>query len=165
MVGGSDSAAKEGLLLSEFAKKVYIVYRGEKIHPEPINMKRVEAQMKKGKIEIINNTNIVEIKGDKFVTSVMFDKPYKGKKEFACEGVFIEVGHLVESDLAKKLGVKLNKQGEILIDFDAKTNIPGVYAGGDVVARGWKQAIVGVAEGVLATNSAYEYLQEMKINK
>ena len=163
MVGGSDSAAKEAMLLAEFAKKVYIVYRGEKIHPEPINMKRVEVLMKKGKIEIINNMNITEIKGDKFVTSVLFDKPYKGKKEFPCEGVFIEIGHIVESDLAKKLGVKTDEKGEILVDFYSRTNVPGIYAGGDVVAREWKQAIVGVAEGVLATYSAYTYLQEKKV--
>ncbi len=165
MVGGSDSAAKEALLLAEYAKKVYIVYRGEKIHPEPINMLRVEKLMKKGKIEMINNTNIVEIKGDKFVNSVVFDKPYKGNKEFKCEGVFIEIGHIVESDLAKKLGVKLDKRGEIIIDKDSKTNVPGIYAGGDVAAREWKQAIVGVAEGVVATNSAYEYIQEMSVKK
>ena len=163
MVGGSDSAAKEALLLSEFAKKVYIVYRKEKIHPEPINMKRVEEKIKEGKIEIINNTNIVEIKGDKFVNSVIFDKSYKGNKEFKCEGVFIEIGHLVESDLAKKLGVKLDNKNEIIIDRDSKTNIEGIYAAGDVAAREWKQAIVGVAEGVIATNSAYEYIQEKNV--
>ncbi|MEK6953070.1 MAG: FAD-dependent oxidoreductase [Nanoarchaeota archaeon] len=163
MVGGSDSAAKEALLLSEFAKKVYIVYRKEKIHPEPINMKRVEEKIKEGKIEIINNTNVTEIKGDKFVTSVIFDKPYKGNKEFKCEGVFVEIGHLVESDLAKKLGVKLDNKGEIIIDRESKTNVDGIYAAGDVAARDWKQAIVGVAEGVIATNSAYEYIQEQKV--
>ncbi|MEK9185063.1 MAG: FAD-dependent oxidoreductase [Patescibacteria group bacterium] len=163
MVGGSDSAVKESLLLAEYAKKVYIVYRGEKVHPEPINMKRAEKWMKKGKLEIINNTNIVEIKGNKFVTSVIFDKSYKGSKEFKCEGIFIEIGHIVESDLAKKLGVKLSESGEIIIDFDAKTNVPGIFAAGDVVAREWKQAIVGVAEGVLASNSAYNYIQEQKV--
>ena len=163
MVGGSDSAAKEALLLSEFAKKVYIIYRKEKIHPEPINMKRVEEKMKEGKIEIINNTNILEIKGDKFVTSVIFDKPYKGNKEFKCEGVFIEVGHIVESYLAKKLGVKTDNKDEIIIDRDSRTNILGIYAAGDVAAREWKQAIVGVAEGVIATNSAYEFIQEQKV--
>lgn len=163
MVGGSDSAAKEALLLSEYAKKVYIIYRREKIRPEPINMKRVEEKIKEGKIEIINSTNIVEIKGDKFVTSVIFDKPYKGNKEFKCEGVFIEIGHIVESELAKSLGVKLDSKSEIIIDRDSKTNIDGVYAAGDVTARDWKQAIVGVAEGVIATNSAYEYIQEEKV--
>lgn len=163
MVGGSDSAAKDGLLLSEHAKKVYIVYRGEKIHPEPINMKRVEAAIRKNKIEIITNTNIVEIKGDKFVTSVVFDKPYKRSKEFKCDGVFIEIGHIVESDLAIKLGVKVDKKKEIIVDRDSKTNVPGIFAGGDVVSRDWKQAIVGVGEGVLATNSAYIYIQEKKV--
>ena len=77
VVGGSDSAAKEALFLTEHATKVYIVYRREKIRPEPINMDRVNEKIKEGKIEIINNTNVVEIKGGKFVTSVMFDKAYK----------------------------------------------------------------------------------------
>lgn len=162
MIGGSDSAAKEAILLAEYAKKVYIVYRKEKIHPEPINMKRTEALIKKGKIEIINNTNVKEIKGDKFVTSVIFDNPYKGNKEFKCEGVFIEIGHIIENDLAKKLKVKLDEKGEIITNKDSKTNIKGIYAGGDVASRAWKQAIVGVAEGVIGVNSAYNYLQEQK---
>ncbi|MFH1592689.1 MAG: FAD-dependent oxidoreductase [Candidatus Woesearchaeota archaeon] len=163
IIGGSDSAVKESLLLAEYASKVYIVYRKEKVHPEPINMKRAEELIKKGKIEIIGNTNVVEVKGDKFVSSVIFDKAYKGSKEFKCESVFIEIGHIVESELAKKLGVKLDEKGEIIINFDSKTNVAGVYAGGDVVARAWKQAIVGVAEGVLGVNSAYEYIQEQKV--
>jgi len=158
VVGGSDGAAKEALLLTKYAKKVYIVYRKEKIHPEPINLTQIEEQIKKGKIEIINNTNLVEIKGDKFVTGVVFDKPYKGSKDFKCDGVFIEIGGIVGSELAAKLGVKLNEKKEIIIDFNAKTNIDGVYAAGDVVARGFKQAIVAVAEGVLAVNSAYDYI-------
>ena len=163
VVGGSDSAVKESLLLAEYAKKVYIVYRGKQVHPEPINMKRAELLIKKGKLEIINNANITEVKGDKFVTSVIFDRPYKGNKEFKCEGVFIEIGHIVESDLAKKLGVKLDEKGEILIDRDSKTNIESIYAAGDVAARDWKQAIGGGAEGVIATNSAYNYIQEKKV--
>ncbi len=160
MIGGSDSAAKESLMLSEHAKEVYIVYRGDEIHPEPINMKRVEATKN---IHIINHTNVVEIKGDKFVTSVVFDKPYKGKTEFPCEGVFIEIGHTVLSDLAVKLGVKTDAQGEIIINCNAETNVPGIYAGGDVISRPWKQAIVGVAEGVLASWRAYEYISKQKV--
>src|SRR3972149_664033 len=78
LVGGSDSAAKDALVLAEHAKKVYIIYRGEQIRPEPVNMKRVEA---KKNMEIINNTNITEIKGTKFVERVILDKSYKGKKE------------------------------------------------------------------------------------
>lgn len=157
VVGGSDSAAKEALLLTQWAGKVYIIYRGEKIHPEPVNMTRVE---KNSKIEIINNTNITEIRGERNVTHVILDKPHNGSKEFKVDGIFIEIGHLPLSELAVKLGVNVNKKGEIMINRDAETNVPGVYAAGDVVDTSFKQAITGVAEGVLAAYSAYEYLSK-----
>ncbi len=73
VVGGSDSAAKEALLLTQWAKKVYIVYRGDQIHPEPVNMVKIEKKISEGKIEIINHTNIKEVNGDKFVRKVVFD--------------------------------------------------------------------------------------------
>jgi len=154
VVGGSDSAAKDALLLTEHAKKVYIIYRGDKIHPEPVNMVRVE---KNKKIEVINNTNVKEIKGEQFVKSVVLDKPYKGKNEIVLDGVFVAIGHVVLSDLAKPLGVKLNKKNEIIIDHKtSNTNVTGVFAAGDVSDKQFKQAITGVADGCTAAYSAYE---------
>ena len=160
VVGGSDSAGKEALLLTQWVKKVYVIYRGDHIHPEPINMTRIEKKIKEGKIEIINNTNIVEIRGEKYVKSVVFDKPYKGKKEFLLDALFIEIGHIALSDLAKKVGVALNKKGEVILDRNAQTNVSGFYAAGDVGDTRFKQAITGVAEGVLAVYSAYIYINE-----
>src|SRR3989344_4315441 len=156
VIGGSDSAAKEALLLSQYGKKIYIIYRGDKIHPEPINMERIK---KNKKIEIISKTNIIQIKGDKKVTSVIFDKAYKGKKEFKLDALFVEIGHIPLTELAKKLGVKIDKNGEIIIDREAKTNIPGFFAAGDCVNTSFKQAIVGVGEAVSAAYSAYKYLE------
>src|SRR3989344_3681867 len=89
VVGGSDSAAKDAMVLTEHASKVYIIYRGEQIRPEPINYERI---MKNKKIEIINNTNITQIKGNKFVTHVTLDKPYKNSKELKVDGVFVAIG-------------------------------------------------------------------------
>ena len=160
VVGGSDSAAKEALLLTEYAKKVYITCRGEKIRPEPINMERIGEKIKEGKIEIINGVNILGIKGDKSVKKIVLDKPYKGKKEFPTDGVFIEIGHIPLSELAAKLGAKTNDKGEIIIDRESKTNVPGVFAAGDVVDTRFKQAITGIGEGVSASYSAYQYLKE-----
>jgi thioredoxin reductase (NADPH) len=157
VVGGSDSAAKEALLLSDYGKKVHIIYRREKIRAEPINAERVEANKK---IEVINNTNVLEIKGDKFVQSVMLDKPYKGSKEFKLDGVFIEIGYDPQSELAKGLGVKLDEKGEIVIGCDSQTSVAGVYAAGDVTSGSFKQAITGAAQGVVAANSAYDYLNK-----
>ena len=157
VVGGSDTAAKEALLLAQHAKKVYIIYRGDKIRPEPVNGKLIE---KNKKIEVITNTNIVEIKGDKFVNKVILDKAYNGSNELSLDGVFGAIGHIPLSELAVKLGVKVNDKKEIMIDRDSKTNVKGVFAAGDVVDSGFKQAITGVAEGVIAAHSAYTYINE-----
>jgi thioredoxin reductase (NADPH) len=158
VVGGSDSAAKDALLLSEYAKKVFIIYRGSQIHPEPINMERIE---KNKKIEIINNADITEIKGKEFVEAVMLGKPYKNSKSLKLDGIFVAIGHIPLSDLARKLGVKTNGEGEIIINHKTSgTNIPGIFAAGDVTDKPFKQLITGVADGCTAAYSAYEYIKK-----
>ncbi|MBU0977191.1 MAG: FAD-dependent oxidoreductase [Nanoarchaeota archaeon] len=158
VIGGSDSAAKDALVLAEHAKKVYIIYRKEKIRAEPINLKKIEANKK---IEVINNANIVEIRGRDFVTSVILNRKHNGNEELKLDGVFVAIGHVVLSDLAKGLGVKLNEKSEIIINHkDSSTNVPGVFAAGDVADKPFKQAITGVAEGCTAAHSAYEYILE-----
>ncbi len=164
LVGGSDSAAKDALVLAEHAKKVYIIYRGEQIHPEPINMLRVEAKIAEGKIEIINNTNVIEIKGDKSVNRVVLDKMHKGSRELEVQGLFVAVGHLILSEIAQELGVKVNEKKEIVIEHKtSETNVMGVFAAGDVADKPFKQAITGVAEGCTAAYSAYEYITKSKV--
>jgi thioredoxin reductase (NADPH) len=160
VVGGSDSAIKESLLLTEYAKKVYVIYRGESVHPEPITLKKMEEKINQGKIEVINNTNVLEIKGDNFVKSVILDRDFNGKKELELDGLFVYVGHIPLSKLAKDLGVKTNKKDEIIINRDSETNINGVYAAGDVSDLDFKQAITGSAQGVSAAYHAYKYINE-----
>ncbi len=161
LVGGSDSAVKDALVLAEHAKKVFIIYRGEQIHPEPINMEKIK---KNKKIEIINNTNIIKINGKKFVEEIILDKLYKGKKTLKVDAVFVAIGHIALSDLAKKIGVKLNEKGEIIINHrDSSTNIQGIFAAGDVTDKPFKQLITGVADGCTASYSAYEYITKEKV--
>lgn len=158
VVGGSDSAAKEALVLTEWGKIVYIIYRGESIRPEPVNKARVDKKIQEGKIVILNNTNITQIKGADRVSSILLDKPYKDRLEIEMDGLFIEIGHIPLSELTKDIGVETNQKGEIVIDRESRTNVPGVFAAGDVVDTKFKQAITGSAEGVLAAHSAYEYV-------
>ena len=160
VVGGSDSAVKEALLLSEYGKKVYIIYRGKAVRPERQNMLRLNEKIKEGKIEVINDTNIVEIKGDAVIGSVVFDREYKGSKEFALGGLFVYIGSLPLNKLVKGLRVKLNDKGEIVINGNSETNIRGLYAAGDITDSEWKQAITGVAEGVKAAYYGYQYVGE-----
>lgn len=160
VVGGSDSAAKEALVLSQYGKKVYIIYRGSKVRAEPVNLKRIEDDPK---IEVINNTNVVEILGDKFVKKVVLDRPFMESKELPLDGLFIEVGRLPLSELAKNIGVRTNDKGEIMIDRESKTNLTGIFAAGDVADTEFKQAITGAAEGVHAAYSAYEFIKSGEI--
>ncbi len=156
VVGGSDSAAKDALVLAEYASKVYIIYRKEKVRAEPVTYRRVEDN---SKIEIINNTNVLKIEGDnKMITNVVLDRDYNGSSELALGGLFIDVGHVPLSGLAKKIGVATNKKEEIMINRNSETNVPGAFACGDVADTKFKQAITGVAEAVLAVYSAYEYV-------
>jgi thioredoxin reductase (NADPH) len=157
VVGGSDSAAKEALLLAKYCSKVYIIYRREKIRPEPINGARIEREPK---IEIINKTNVTEILGQNKVIGVKLDNPYNGSDTLNLDGVFVAIGGIPYSALAAKLGVELNEKGEIKIDRSSRTNVQGVYAAGDVVDSEFKQAITGVAEGVNAAYQAYRYVNE-----
>lgn len=162
VVGGGDSAAKDALLLAEHAKKVFMIYRGEQIRPEPINLEKVKSNKR---IEIINKTNVVEIKGDSAgVTKVVLDNSYKGKKELELDGVFVAIGHEVLSDLAKSLGVKTNQKNEIIINHaTSETSLPGVYAAGDVTDKHFKQLITGVADGCTAAYSAFEFIKKSSL--
>lgn len=162
VIGGSDSAAKDALVLAEHAKKVYIIYRKEKIRAEPINLKRVEQNKK---IEVINNANVLEFIGDSKLRALKLDREFNGKKELELDGVFIAIGHTALSDLAKSIGVVLNEKGEIVINHKtSETNVPGAYAAGDVADKPFKQAITGVAEGCTAAYSAFEFITKSKLD-
>jgi thioredoxin reductase (NADPH) len=152
IVGGSDSAVKESLLLAKYAKQVYIVYRGEAVRAEPINIKRMEEA---DNIEVINNTNITEITGENKVEKALFDTG----KELECDAVFIEIGRLPRTDLATQLGAELNQKGEVIINKASETNIQGFFSAGDCTDTDWKQAIIGVAEGCMGAYSAYQYVE------
>ena len=157
VVGGSDAAAKEALLLAKYCSKVYLIYRKEKIRPEPVNARRIE---KEPKIDVITKTNVTEILGSERVTGVKLDNPYNGSDTLSMDGIFIAIGGIPYSELAVKNGVKVNEKGEIIIDRSSRTNVPGIFAAGDVVDTEFKQAITGVAEGVHAAYQAYRYVNE-----
>ncbi|MBU0668047.1 FAD-dependent oxidoreductase [Patescibacteria group bacterium] len=156
VVGGGDSAAKEALVLSEHASKVYIIVRRDVLRAEPVNADRVKAN---GKIEVLFNTQIEEILGSDKVEKIHL----KGGNEMAMDGVFMAIGHDALSALAGPLGVDLNDKKEIKINRRAETNVPGVYAAGDVTDTEFKQAITGSAEAVTAAFFAFDYIGKNKV--
>jgi len=152
VIGGADSAVKDALVLANLVSKVYIIYRGDKLRCEPANY---DAVTKNPKIEIIYNTNVTEIYGEKKATGVLLDKPHKGSDKLAVDAVFIAIGHTPLSALAKEAGVEIDAKGHVKINRNAETNVPGFFAAGDVTDTRFKQAIISAGEAVSAAYSAY----------
>lgn len=156
IVGSGDSAAKEALLMSEYCPKVYIFVRGKILKAEPVNFDRVQ---KNSKIEVIYGDTVAEVMGTKSVEKV---KMVSGR-EIELQGLFVAIGHNALSELAEKLGVTLNDKKEIMINRQSETNLPGIFAAGDVCDTRFKQAITGSAEAVTAAFYASEYLGKNEV--
>ena len=158
VIGGGDAAATAAIHLTEFAKKVYLLYCGECIW-EP----SWGDQLKKTGVEEICCTSIKEIKGDQRVSGVIY-KTESADMELTVQGVFIEVGTIPGIAIAKELGVATDDQDYIIVDQTQATNIENVYAAGDVTtgSNKFRQIITAVAEGAVASGSVYK---KLKLNK
>jgi thioredoxin reductase (NADPH) len=113
------------------------------------------------KIEVIYNTNVKEIKGGEVVEKIVLDRDYQGKNELETQGVFIEIGSEPGIEIAKQVGVDVDEQGFIIVSPDQSTNIPGIYAAGDVTtgSNKMRQIITAAAEGAVAAGSVYKKIQ------
>ena len=160
VVGGGDAAVKGAVLLSRYARKVYVIYRGAQfVRPEPANLRQLEEATN---IESLFSTNVVALKGTDGLTGAVLDNAYQGSKEMELDGIFIEIGADPRVELAKELGVALNEKSEIVVDKHMATSVHGVFAAGDVTdASGdLKQTITAAAQGAQAATSTYEYISE-----
>lgn len=158
VVGGSDGAASAAILLAQHADKVYMVYRGEKLRAEPAWVEEIEANKK---IEVVLDSNVVELQGKGKLENVKLDT---GKK-IKLDGLFIEIGGVPASVTAQELGVELDN-GYIKTDILGKTNIQGVFAAGDCTTiTELKQLIVACAQGAGAAYSSFRYIRGIKNEK
>jgi thioredoxin reductase (NADPH) len=162
MIGGSNAAVGGAIHLSQFAQKVYIIYRKSELRAEPI---WVEEVLKNPKIEVIYNTNVTEVLGDgNKVTGVKLDNPYQGSAELSLEGVFVEIGGVPASSFLLPLGVELDENGFVKVNERMETNVHGVFAAGDFTTQSLilQQAITACAQGAIAASSAFKYLRGKK---
>ena len=158
VVGGGDSAIKGATLLSKYADQVYLIYRKESFtRPEPVNLRHLNES---SNIEKIFSTNVIELKGENGLESIVLDREYDGKSELEVDGIFVEIGADPRVDLARQLNVELNDIDEIIVDKTGRTNVEGVLAAGDITdASGdLKQTITAAAQGALAATAAYEWV-------
>jgi len=157
VVGGGNSAAADALLLSRIAKKVIIVHRRDtlratKIYHEPL--------MKAENVEFQWNSVVEELLHEKKVTGVRLKNVQTGEvTEVAADGVFISVGRKPATELVAGQ-LELDRSGYVVAGETTETNIPGVYAVGDVRTKLLRQVVTAVADGAMAVHMAEEFLAE-----
>jgi thioredoxin reductase (NADPH) len=158
VAGGGNSAAVVAMELRDFAKKVYLIHKEEKLSAEPILLDKIKAEKK---IEIIDGTNILEIQGKDKVEKIILDRAYNDKTYLDVDGVFIEVGTEPGVQLARKLGVETDEQNYIKTKEDMGTNIPAIFAAGDITtgSNKFRQVLIASAEGAIAANGVYKMLK------
>ena len=157
VVGGGNTAAADAMLLSRVAKKVILVHRRDslratKIYHEPL--------MKAENVEFAWNSQVVEILHDRKVSGVVLKDVNSGElRQIDCDGIFVSVGR---KPVTEFLGsqIELDKSGYILAGESTVTNIPGVFAVGDVRTKFLRQVVTAVADGAVAVHMAEEFLAE-----
>ncbi|MCX6768217.1 MAG: FAD-dependent oxidoreductase [Candidatus Micrarchaeota archaeon] len=162
VVGGGDSALSSALYLSDLAKEVLIIHRRGEFRAEEEWQKRVQARVKEGKIRLALKRNVVEIRGKQFMDSIVLeDAETKARTTEKLDGIFVYVGSAPLSMLAKQLGVELTEKGFVKINDGCSTNVPGVFAAGDITGK-LLQIAMAVAQGAQAALSAYSFLRSAK---
>lgn len=159
VVGGGNSAVDAALLLAKLCPKVYLVHRREEFRAEAVLVE----QLKQEHIELVLNSEVKEVRGDTRVRSlVVADASDTAKvRELTVEGVFVEVGFIVNSKLIEGL-VELDARKQVKISPDAETSQPGIFAAGDITTISYKQIVISAGWGATAALKAYEYLQKVK---
>ncbi len=156
VIGGGDSAAVAAIHLAGFADKVYLIHRGS-VHFKPALSEQIKQN---DKIKMIGSTGIKEIKGGQTVESIVY-KDESREKEISVQGVFVEIGSVPKTTIAKNLGVEMDEQEYIIVNQAQETNVENVYAAGDVTtgSNKFRQIITAVAEGAVAAGSAYKKMK------
>ncbi|MBI5206799.1 MAG: thioredoxin-disulfide reductase [Candidatus Firestonebacteria bacterium] len=156
VIGGGDAAVEEGIYLTKFANKVYLIHRRDKLRATPILQERAFANHK---IEFVFDSIPEYIEGSDYVEKLVFKNIKTGnKKEIQVDGIFLYIGTLPNTVFLKDL-LKLDEKGYIITDINMKTEIPGLFAAGDVRAKALRQVSTAVGDGATAAFMAEKYLE------
>ena len=157
IVGGGNTAVADAMILARVAQKVILVHRRDELRGEKIQH---EALMQMENVEFAWNNTVDQILHDKKVTGVRLKNVKTGEfHDIACDGVFISVGRMPATELVKDI-LELDEGGYVRADESTRTNIPGVYAVGDVRTKVLRQVVTAVADGAVAAHYATEYITE-----
>ena len=151
VIGGGNSAVGDALQLARIAKKVYVIHRRDSLRAEKIHQ---DSLLSAENVEIIWNSAPVEMSE----SGVLIEDVRTGEKTLVeCDGIFVSIGRKPATALVAGQ-LELDKAGYIVADETTKTNIPGVFAAGDVRTKALRQVVTAVADGAMAVHFAQEYL-------
>jgi len=157
VIGGGNSAATTTLYLSGIASEVVVTHRRDAFRAEEALVKDIAS---KENVQVLWNTEVREIKGDKLVAEVvLYDNKAEATKEIAVDAVFVQIGEAPNSQIAHKAGIAVNEHGYIKTDVFQRTSIAGVYAAGDVTSHPVRQVGTAVGQGITAALEAYGYIR------
>ena len=159
VVGGGDSAVEEATFLTRFASKVYLIHRRDELRASKIMQDRAFADPK---LEVVWNSEIASIEGDDRLEGVTLRDTVTGEtRPLAVTGLFIAIGHDPRSELLPGQ-VDLDDEGYVLVANDSTaTNLPGVFASGDLVDHRYRQAVTAAGTGCAAALDAERYLADL----
>ncbi len=158
VIGGGDSALEAVDFLLNIAKKIYLLNIGKKLKAHEYLQERINNHPK---VELINNASTKEVLGDgKNVTSIKYEQNGE-EKELKVEGVFIEIGRVPNTDFTKKI-LELDEHKHIVMDCQAKTSVPGIFAAGDCASGHEYQYVIAAGQGCMALIKAARYLASKK---
>lgn len=155
IVGGGNTAVADAIFLAKICKKVYLVHRRDELRASKTYMESLE---KTENIEFLWSSEVVEILADDFVTGVKVkNRKDDSVQEIACDGIFVAIGNIPNTDLIRGQ-IELDEAGYVLADETTKTNIPGVFAVGDMRQKPLRQIVTAVSDGAVASKYAEEYI-------
>lgn len=159
VIGGSDSAATATLYLADLAEKVYLIYRKAELRAEPFWVNLIKNNKK---IEVLYETNVVEILGEQKLEKVKLDKACNNSNELNLDGLFIEAGSDPAVEYFSELGIELDENGYIKIQKTGATNVSGVFSAGDITdgSDKFRQVITAASEGAIAVRGIYNFLKK-----
>lgn len=162
VIGGGDVAVEDAIFLARGCEKVYLIHRREELRAAKILQEEV---MNLPNVEIIWNTVAEKIEGNVQVEGILLRNVKTGDKmELPVDGVFVAVGILPDSEILKEI-VNCDPKGYVLAGEDGVTDVPGIFAAGDIRSKKLRQIVTAVADGASAIQSVQEYLLQAKITK